>query len=966
MLRNCLSAAWRNAVHDRFYALLNVLGLALGLAAVILIWLFVRDEVSFNRFLAGYQDVYRVQLTIGESGQRPATWASTPERMAAELKLDFPEIAGAARDAKQSAGVRHGEVSAAEAIEWVDPTFLTVLGYPLLRGDPATALAEPDSIVLTRTLAQKYFGTIDCIGRTLDINQIHPIRVTGIAEDPPPNSSVKFTALASGKTGYGKLATLDAAPQVLTALNITVSTYVRLRPGTAPDSLTDRLRTFALAHYPSGDPGEALFQSLYLNSLATVHLYPFNPDTNEPNIRMQTLFAVAATGLLILLLAGINFVNLVTARATRRAVEIGMRKALGARRSQLLLQFMGESIGYSLVAMVLAMGVATLFLPYLNAFLDRGIAFDFWRQPLLAAVPIAASVLLGAIAGVYPAVILSRFRPAQVLKAGSGGLIGGGRMRLGLVVFQFTVTIALLIATTVIYRQISFATSKALRFEKDLILTVDLTGMPQQSTPDGLDRRENAPVEALRTQMAGVPGVRAIAGTFVVPLLTQSFTLTDDRTRRAAANALGKARPPGSAEALAAALARDAEGPTRKALIEALGKAGGEAAVAALSQEIEAIPGSVEAKARLMAERTVAREVASHHRRTRAVEGTVPVVLRCRQGSSGSCSRSSTRILGAHVARRPLGGARIEAELSGPARPRFSSANDALVRLPAARDPHHPRRRSRAGDRRGADVEGRARSLPALHHRPGALPPGLGLGRKAPRRGLARRLRGRRAGAQGRDRSRQRSHRQPVGRDGVRGRRHRSEIELSPRLADPRFTYRKGDVPAASHPTIAAALIRAGGVKANDIVWDPFMGSGLELCERALAGPYQLLIGTDRDVSAIAIARENLAAAGARDPILMAGDATSIALPGRPSLIVTNPPLGRRVERTAELSPMLDRLMARAARSLVKGGRMVWIAPFPEKSDHGGVARRADDRRGRRRGHGRLHRATPGAAAPEG
>ena len=532
MLRNCLSAAWRNAVHDRFYALLNVLGLALGLAAVILIWLFVRDEVSFNRFLAGYQDVYRVQLTIGESGQRPATWASTPERMAAELKLDFPEIAGAARDAKQSAGVRHGEVSAAEAIEWVDPTFLTVLGYPLLRGDPATALAEPDSIVLTRTLAQKYFGTIDCIGRTLDINQIHPIRVTGIAEDPPPNSSVKFTALASGKTGYGKLATLDAAPQVLTALNITVSTYVRLRPGTAPDSLTDRLRTFALAHYPSGDPGEALFQSLYLNSLATVHLYPFNPDTNEPNIRMQTLFAVAATGLLILLLAGINFVNLVTARATRRAVEIGMRKALGARRSQLLLQFMGESIGYSLVAMVLAMGVATLFLPYLNAFLDRGIAFDFWRQPLLAAVPIAASVLLGAIAGVYPAVILSRFRPAQVLKAGSGGLIGGGRMRLGLVVFQFTVTIALLIATTVIYRQISFATSKALRFEKDLILTVDLTGMPQQSTPDGLDRRENAPVEALRTQMAGVPGVRAIAGTFVVPLLTQSFSLEFSRPDR--------------------------------------------------------------------------------------------------------------------------------------------------------------------------------------------------------------------------------------------------------------------------------------------------------------------------------------------------------------------------------------------------------------------------------------------------
>ena len=157
-----------------------------------------------------------------------------------------------------------------------------------------------------------------------------------------------------------------------------------------------------------------------------MHLHPFNPDTNEPNTRMQTLYAVAATGLLILLLAGINFVNLVTARATRRAVEIGMRKGLGAMRSQLMFQFMGESLGYSLVGMVLAMGVAMLFLPSLNAFLDRRIAFDFLQHPLLAAVPIATAVLLGVIAGVYPAVILSRFPPAQVLKAGSGGLIGGG------------------------------------------------------------------------------------------------------------------------------------------------------------------------------------------------------------------------------------------------------------------------------------------------------------------------------------------------------------------------------------------------------------------------------------------------------------------------------------------------------------------------------------------------------------
>jgi putative ABC transport system permease protein len=185
MFRNCLAAAWRNALHDRLYALLNVLGLAMGFAVVLLIWLFVRDELSFNRFLPNYQDIYRVQLTIGGGGERLVTWAGTPDRMASELKLDFPEIIGVARDAKQSVGMRRGEVMASEAIEWVDADFLNVTGYPLLRGDPATALAQPDSIVLTERLARKYFGGIDCVGLTLDINKIHPIRVTGIAADPP-------------------------------------------------------------------------------------------------------------------------------------------------------------------------------------------------------------------------------------------------------------------------------------------------------------------------------------------------------------------------------------------------------------------------------------------------------------------------------------------------------------------------------------------------------------------------------------------------------------------------------------------------------------------------------------------------------------------------------------------------------------------------------------------------------------
>ena len=445
---------------------------------------------------------------------------------------------------------------------------------------------------------------------------------------------------------------------------------------------------------------------------------------------------------------------------------------------------------------------------------------------------------------------------------------------------------------------------------------------------------EAVPIERYRlTKLVGRLAAES-GGEALAPFLIARLDDADDRTRRAAANALGKARPQGSSEALAKALASASEGPTRKALIEALGKAGGEAAVAALSLEIQGIPGSVEAKARLMAGRTVAREVPSTIDGTREIEGKTAVVLRCRQGLERILLEELDADLGAHVARRPLGGARIEAELTGPLERLFQARTALSFAFPL------PEIRITRGADLAPVIAEALTSKAALDlfqtFTTGPVRYRLGWASGGKRRAVVWRAASevaelaRKAGG-GVDLVNDPTDSlwdvtvfEAVG--SIR-------IELSPRLADPRFTYRKGDVPAASHPTIAAALIRAGGVKASDIVWDPFMGSGLELCERALAGPYQLLIGTDRDTSAIAIARENLAAAGARDPILMTGDATSIALPGRPSLIVTNPPLGRRVERTAELSPMLDRLMARAARSLVKGGRMVWIAPFPDKSD---------------------------------
>jgi putative ABC transport system permease protein len=532
MLRNILVTAWRNAVRDRLYAIINVLGLALGFAAAILIALFVRDELSYDRFLPGYQDVYRVQLTFADAGHRSTTSMATPALLMEKMKLDFPEIAAATRDGSQSLGLRRGNIEATESIDVADADFFAVRGFPLLRGDPATALDEPDSIVLTRRLALKYFGTIDCLGQTLEVNRGHPVRVTGIAEDPPTNTSNGFSALLSSKTSYSSIA--QAPEERKGHLLTSVLTFVRLKPGVAPDTLASRFPGFVLANYPDEDPSTPLF-TLFLKPVAATHLDPYNPGSSDVSDRAETLYAVAATGLLILLLAGINFINLVTARATRRALEVGVRKALGAMRRQLMVQFMGESIAFALAGMILGMALAELGLPSLNAFLDRQIAFDYWREPMLALPPILLALLVGLAAGIYPALVLSSFPPGAVLKSRSGGPIGGGKLRLILVVFQFTVTIALVIATSVIYRQNVFAGSQALHFDKDLILTVELAGMPTEKTPSvlGLPRPNQTALEALHTELAAVPGVLAVADSFVVPATSAALNFDYHTTGQA-------------------------------------------------------------------------------------------------------------------------------------------------------------------------------------------------------------------------------------------------------------------------------------------------------------------------------------------------------------------------------------------------------------------------------------------------
>ncbi|MFT3769266.1 MAG: HEAT repeat domain-containing protein [Minicystis sp.] len=407
----------------------------------------------------------------------------------------------------------------------------------------------------------------------------------------------------------------------------------------------------------------------------------------------------------------------------------------------------------------------------------------------------------------------------------------------------------------------------------------------------------------------------------------------DERVRRAAASALGRARPEGAAEALAAALGRETGASARRALVEALGKVGGEAAIAALGGEEAAGAERERGRAKLMATRSLARETPSVIVADRTPEAPIRAALRCRAGLETILLKELPAAFGGRIERDALGGLRIEGTLR--------EAPIALFQARTFLSLGFPLEAVRAGEDPTEAV------VAAL-----TSPEARGILRRFTEGPLRFRLSfrggGKRRAAVWRVAAEVAARAPELLNDPTESPWEAQvfeapglvRVELVPAIVDPRFTYRTGDVPAASHPTIAAALARAGGVRPDDVVWDPFVGSGTELCERALAGPYRRLVGSDVDPRALDVARKNLEAAGVRDAALIAGDATSLRPPGPPpTLVISNPPLGRRVHRGAGLGGLLERFVENAAGLLVKGGRLVWISPFPQRTRDAAAAR---------------------------
>lgn len=475
MVRNTLAAAMRHLYRGKLYAAIAVFGLAVGLCAALIAGLYIRSQYTYEHFLGGYQDAYLVSTDTRLPEGSTNHSLQTPQKLAALMRQRFPAITSVSRAVSDSAVLRlpdqelggHENVS---PLMSVDASFFETLPLPVVAGDPVATLSQPDRLVITRATARRFFGNDAPLGRTLEaVKSGHAVTLTiGAVVDFPVNSSRLFedkSIFVSGESTWTGLAIYNRLPDEVPAeaMRGYVTTVVRLKPGAPVQSMRTDLHEL-MSHIPGVSANETP-ELLRIDRIQT------NPHYN-PSI---TLNIVAMTGLalMILFIAGANFVNLLTARSGLRLLEIGVRKLAGAGRATLALQFLGEAFFHVAGAVVVAVAMTELLLPYFNAFLAANVKFEYWKEPALLGWMLAGTLLVGLLAGFWPAVVLSRMSPLGAIHGTQLARGRGGFMRQLLVRLQFALLIVLILRVGASYLQRQFAMEQALRFDTDHVLVLN-------------------------------------------------------------------------------------------------------------------------------------------------------------------------------------------------------------------------------------------------------------------------------------------------------------------------------------------------------------------------------------------------------------------------------------------------------------------------------------------------------------
>jgi putative ABC transport system permease protein len=470
MFINYFKLALRNIQKHKGYSFINIAGLAIGLACCILILMWVKDELSYDRHFEKADYIYRL-ITKEEFKDHEIYTAMSPYIAGLTFTSEIPEIETYTRMMPENARViADGKTFDESDIFYADPDFFKIFSFPFIAGDSQTALIAPGSMVLTAETAQRLFGRTDVVGKTLNFNRINEFRITGVIRDIPQNTHFKFSSLLS-------FSTFENRPQTSNILKTWFLTngwcYLLLGENANPETVEKKMMTVT-KKYGGAESPEGNKQEFRLQNIKDVHLKSqLSSDISQHgNIRYVYTFSLIAV--FILIIACINFMNLTTARSVTRSKEVGLRKVLGAHRGKLICQFLGESVLMVLLSLLGAITIVSLVLPFFNQFTDKSLSLtslvtgNSWIGLVLLVL------LTGMIAGIYPAVSLSGFRPAAVLK---GTLSKGNKpylFRNILVIFQFTISILLITATLIMFRQLQYMQTRDLGFDKDQVLVVNI------------------------------------------------------------------------------------------------------------------------------------------------------------------------------------------------------------------------------------------------------------------------------------------------------------------------------------------------------------------------------------------------------------------------------------------------------------------------------------------------------------
>lgn len=504
MLKHHFKIALRNLWRQRLSSTINILGLVIGLAGCLLIGLFVHDEWQFDRHHPAGDQVYRIFASrYGNDGE--ATWAGTSPAIGPTLKTDFPEVAQTLRlhQVRSKQLFEKGENSYLEEKGLLAESAIFDFFYlPFRYGSPDGALEEPNTVVLTAQLAGKFFGNENPVGETLQIGG-DEVRVNGVLEPLSPHFHLDFNFLLS----FQEVINAVSEERINSWIWQDFANYVKLNPETDVDRFAAKLPAFVEKHAHPQTKERGFYYYLHLQPLTDIHLHSAH-FTNDMAVRGNARYVngLAIVGLFLLLIACINFINLTTARAVRRAKEVGVRKVAGAVRSQLALQFVSEAVLIVGIAMFVAIQLTNLALPYLNDFTGKELAFPILSSSLLLTSIVGLTLLTGLLAGIYPAFVLSGFRPSIALKGGQVQPDGHVKwLRQGLVVVQFTLSILLIIGVTVIFRQLNFLKHSDLGFDREQLLYFQMRGNLFQN------------FETTKAEFLKVPGVTSVSTCFGIP-----------------------------------------------------------------------------------------------------------------------------------------------------------------------------------------------------------------------------------------------------------------------------------------------------------------------------------------------------------------------------------------------------------------------------------------------------------------